>query len=245
MGKRRNRNRRRKKQEVWTQFRSESIRQTFEDETERERYKEEQKKDLKNIAESKLDLLSRTVVVGSVLPLRDKNNPLRAERNKTALRTFMEVHYGPVQKIGLDGKSKGKFPRGRIIFNFKSDAEKIFDGTSLMEAAGRQVKVPCPTVGYKGSINVRPSPEYKGMMEDDLNSSNSISVNTTTLSLGHWYPRDKDACINLPGLEDVGREKISTWVEENTTSVNPIIVIGELELHSTHAYFILFLTLIS
>ena len=120
MGKRRNRNknRRRKKQQVWTTFRSESIRQSFEDDTQRELYKKEQKKDLKNIAEAKLDLLSRTVVVGSVLPLR-------VEKNKAALRQFLEISYGPVQKVGIDKKSRGKFPRGRVTFNFKSDTEKI------------------------------------------------------------------------------------------------------------------------
>ena len=224
MGKRRNRNknRRRKKQQVWTTFRSESIRQSFEDDTQREQYKKEQKKDLKNIADAKLDLLSRTVVVGSVLPLR-------VEKNKSALHRFLELNYGPVQNVGIDKKSRGKFPRGRVTFNFKRDAEKIFGGTSLVEAAseGRQEKITCPSAGYKGVIIIRPSPEYKGMLEDHLDTSTTIRVNTNNLSLGHWFPSGKDACINLPGLEDVGREKQNIWVEENpTTNMNPIVIIN-------------------
>mmetsp|Transcript_12958 Transcript_12958/g.31573 ORF Transcript_12958/g.31573 Transcript_12958/m.31573 type:complete len:471 (-) Transcript_12958:1390-2802(-) len=237
MGKRRNRNRRRKKQQVWTQFRSQSIRQTFEEETDRERYKEEQKRDLNNIAKLKIDLLSRTVVVGSVLPLHDG-------KNKVALQNFMELHYGPVQKVGVDKKSRGKYPRGRVTFNFKRDAEKLFNGTSLMEAAGRQVKIPCTSVGHKGRgdlekmITVRPSPEYKGMVEDDLNTNTTIRVNAKDFSLGHWFPQGKDACMNLPGLEDIGVEKTNTWVEENPTQSSPIMIIdtekGVIELDVTH-----------
>lgn len=236
MGKRRNRNknRRRKKQQVWTTFRSESIRQSFEDDTQRELYKKEQKKDLKHIAEAKLDLLSRTVIVGSVLPLR-------VEKNKAALRQFLEISYGPVQKVGIDKKSRGKFPRGRVTFNFKSDTEKIFGGTSLLEAAaeGRQEKILCPSAGHKGLITARPSGEYKGMLEDDLNTSTAIRVNTKDLSLGHWFPSGKDACMNLPGFEDAGRDQHSIWVEENpTTGVNPIVIIdlekALIELDVTH-----------
>ena len=224
MGKRRNRNRNRrcKGQQIWKQFRSDSISRAFHDETERQRYKEEQKAHLKNVAELKLDLLSRTVMVGSVLPLGQ-------EKNKVALRNFMERQYGPVQKLGIDKKGGGKFPRGRVTFNYKTDAEHIFDGVSLTEARKNrlQVKIPCPSVGYKGSITVRPCPEYKGMVKEDLNTDSVVQVNTEDLILGHWFPHGADACVNLPpGLTDtIGMDQNGTFVEENTTKVNPILLI--------------------
>ena len=235
MGRRRKRNNRRgKKQQVWRQFQSHSTWQAFEDETERERYRVEQKEHLKTIAELKVDLLSRTVLVGSVLPLG-------VEKNKDALRRFMEHHHGPVQKVGIDKKRRGKFPRGRITFNFKHDAEKLFGGMSLMKASKDriQVQIPCASVGYKGSITVWPSSEYKGMMQDDLNTNSVIQVNTDDLSLGHWFPRGTDACNTLPGLEDIaGKDQAGTWVEENPTQVNPILCINMenavVELDVTH-----------
>mmetsp|Transcript_24703 Transcript_24703/g.51684 ORF Transcript_24703/g.51684 Transcript_24703/m.51684 type:complete len:1337 (+) Transcript_24703:117-4127(+) len=233
MGKRRNR-KNRKKQQVWRQFRSRSIVQAVEDETERERYKEEQKAHLKNIAESKLDLLCRTVLVGSVLPLG-------VEKNKNALRVFMERNYGPVQKLGVDKKRKCKFPRGRVTFNFKQDAEKIFGGITLLDASKEriQVKIPCASVGFKGSIAVWPSSEYKGMMLEDLNTSSVIQVNAEDLSLGHWFPSGADSCFKLPGLEEMEeKDQAGTWVEENPTKLNPVMFIdmekGVIELDVTH-----------
>lgn len=75
MGKRRGRNRRRKqKRRLWERFRSHSTWQTVEDEMENERYKDEQKENLKNMAELKLDLLSRTVLARNVLPLGVEEN---------------------------------------------------------------------------------------------------------------------------------------------------------------------------
>ncbi|KAL7542670.1 hypothetical protein ACHAXR_011976, partial [Thalassiosira sp. AJA248-18] len=171
----------------------------------------------------KKDLLSRTIVVASVLPLG-------VEKNKDTLRRFMEHQYGPVQKVGIDKKGRGKFPRGRVTFNYKKDAEKLFGGMSLMEASKEriQVKIPCSPVGYKGSIIVRPSPEYKGMLQDDLNTSNTIQVNTNGFSLGHWFPQGTDiACgDNLPGLEAIESGQTSTWVEENPTVLSPILSIN-------------------
>ena len=189
-------------------------------EIESEKYKEEQKENLKNIAELKNDLLSRTILVGSVLQLG-------VEKHKVALRNFLERQYGPVQKIALDKKVKNKqYPRGRVTFNFRCDAEKIF-GMSLKEASKKlmQQKIPCESVGYRGTIAVSPAIEYKGMMQDDLNTNTSIQVNTEGFSLGHWFPSENDATAsscNIADLEDIFNTQ-STWVEENTTSMAPIL----------------------
>ena len=120
MGKRRGRNRhRKKKQRVWERFRSHATWQTVEDDMENERYKDEQRENLKNMAELKLDLLSRTILVRNILPLG-------VEENQIKLRNFMESQYGPIQKMSLDKKVKRKqLPRGGVTFNFKRGAPKI------------------------------------------------------------------------------------------------------------------------
>ena len=103
-----------------------------------------------------------------------------------------------------------------------------------------QVKVPCIVVGYRGSITVRPAMVYKGMMNDDLNTTSIIEVNTIGLSLGHWFPHDKDACNNVPGLEGIARDSVNTWAQENdnTSNINPIVRIdmdrAVVELDITH-----------
>lgn len=234
MGRRRKGNRR-KRQKLRMQFHSNSTKQILDDEVDRERYYQEQEKYLEGIVELKNDFLSRTILVGSVLPLD-------IEKNRDNLKRFMEQQYGPVQKIGIDRKGGGRYPRARVTFNFKKDAEKIFGGTSLLEAskAQTQVKVPCIVVGYRGSITVRPAMVYKGMTNDDLNTSSTIEVNTIELSLGHWFPRGKDACNNVPGLDEIARDSVNTWIQENgnTSNVNPIVRIdmdrAVVELDITH-----------
>lgn len=235
MGRRRRKgNRNRKKQKVWAQFHSNSTKQNFDDEIDRERFDHQQKELLQSIAESKKDILSRTIIVGSAKPLREQGN-------KDALKRFLEQRYGPVHKVGLDRKSSGKFPRGCVTFNFKRDAEKIFGGASLLEAskARSQVIVCCDVVGHKGSITIRPATDYKGMMRDDLNTTSMIQVNSAGLSLGHWFPQGRDACSNVPGLEHIGQDAPNTWLEEcSTINVNPIIRIdmekAVIELDITH-----------
>ena len=109
-------------------FRSHSTWQTMEDDMENERYKDEQRENLKNMAELKLDLLSRAVLMRNVLPLGVKENQIK-------LRNFMESQYGPIQKMPIDKKVKRKqFSRGRVTFNFKRDVEKIF-GATLQQAS--------------------------------------------------------------------------------------------------------------
>lgn len=227
MGKRRQRRRGRHRQyhqNVWRQYKSRSLLQSVEDENEREQYRVKQKEHLQQIAELKQDLLSRTVLVGSVLPLENSINLQR-------LKQFMSIRFGPVQKCTLEKKKSNnrrggnRFPRGRVQFHQKKDAEKVFDGLSLMDARKekKQVRISCPTVGYKGTITVQPSPEYTGMVYEDLDEKGIIKVNTEMLGFGHWFPGKQDAGTNLPELEKLCLDPTSTWVEEKSTTMNPIL----------------------
>lgn len=230
MGRRRKRNRNRRRN-ILRQFNESSNKQAFESEQNREEFDREQDNHLQNIAERKKDILSRTVFVSSVL------GSLRAIETRDSLKRFM-LRFGPVQNVSAR-KGGGKHPMGVVTFNFKSDAEQIFDGISLLEASKerKQIRVPC-TVGFKGAITVRPAVDYKGIYDDDTSTS-FIQVNTRGLTLGHWYPQRSDACNNIQGLEGLACDLPNSWLQEGKdTSVNPILKIdmdkAVVELDVTH-----------
>ena len=216
MGKQRKRNRNRRKH-TWRQFHANSSKQAFENEVEREAFDREQEEHLQRIVEQKKDILMRTVLVGSVL------GSLHSLEKREGLKRFMQ-QYGPVQQISV---RKGKHPMGLVTFNFQTDAEKIFGGTSLINAskANKQVRIGTP-VGYKGIITVRPASNLNGLTGDDLNSTSSIQVNTRGLLLGHWFPAGKDESLNVPGLEHLAHSTSNTWLQvSHNSNVNPIIKI--------------------
>jgi len=232
MGRRRKRNRDGRKH-ILRQFNESSNKQAFESELKRDEFDREQQIHLQNIVERKKDILSRTVFVGSVL------GSLRTIETRDALKRFMLQKYGPVQNVTAR-KGGGKHPMGVVTFNFKSDAEQVFDGLSLLEASKerKQIKVPC-SVGFRGVITVRPAVDYKGIYNDDTSTS-FIQVNTKGLTLGHWYPQGSDACNDIQGLESIACDLPNTWIQEgkDTSNVKPIMKIdvrnAVVELDVTH-----------
>lgn len=221
MGRRRRRNRNRnKRQNIRCNFHANSNKQAFEFDVNRELYDHEQEKHLKNIAEQKKDLLSRSVFVGSVL------GSLHDKERRDALKGLLEQKYGPVQRVAVR-KGGGRHPMGLVTFNFEKDASRVFGGSLLEAAKAReQLKVACK-IGYKGFISIRPATDYNATMnEDDLNSD-VIEVNTKSLLLGYWFPQGKDECCNFPGLEALARNAPNTWLHErsNATKFNPIMKI--------------------
>lgn len=198
--------------------------QEFDGEVDREQFDLAQEKLLQNIVEQKKDILGRTVLIGSVL------GSLCVKEKRDELKRFMEQKYGPVQKVAVR-RGGGNHPMGLVTFNYKADAEKIFDGISLLNATKARARKKVPSsVGYKGSITVQPATNYNEMMnDDDLNSTSSIQVNTSSLQLGHWFCGGKDSCCNVPGLEEfLDLDEPNTWLQEGeeVTTMNPIMNIN-------------------
>ncbi|CAB9515626.1 RNA-dependent RNA polymerase 1 [Seminavis robusta] len=245
MGKRRNRKRNRQPRNRLLQFRAQSLVQSVQDEAGQEEYKTNHKKFLQEIADIEKDYLSRTVFVGSVKSLNDPTN-------LKLLKSFLEENYGRVEICERRFKRGERYPRGRVRFYDRKDAEKIF-GMPLIEALkqNKATSAVCFTVGYvprrrshpcmneEPKITIRPSSKYPGMVENELENSKLISINTELLSFGHWFPMGKDECMNMPGLETIGRTDKHLWVEEEkNTQVNPIVSFdfmkSVVELDMTH-----------
>jgi hypothetical protein len=196
--------------------------QTVEDAVDYEKRKAEHEKELSVIVDLEMELLSRTVFVGSALPL---DNP----RNLAKLQLFMELQYGPVQVCSTKKiRRNDRFPVGKVRFVSASDAQKIFDGRPLLEvrrekSKSQQVRVPCVSVGYRGQISVRPQPHSPGMLQEELLATHTVMVFTSQLSLGHWFPKGEDACVHLPSLNGLCESFGNRWVEEKATSLNALL----------------------
>ena len=219
MARRRNRNRKRAIQHL----RSQSISQYVLDEDRQSEHKRFGKEELQRLSAVRDDLLSRSVIVGSV-------KPLASEINRIKLQSFLTGHYGPVEKTTLvwnKRRSKhSQFPRGRVLFNHRQSAEKIFGGKSLLQARkeSAQMKVACPSVGHRGSISLQPAPDYKDLMKDEMGDGSKITINSSGMALGYWFPSQVDSCLGLPGasLDDLPMAG-NTWVLSDRTGVSPII----------------------
>jgi hypothetical protein len=197
--------------------------QTVEHAVDYEKRKAEHDKELSRIVLLEMELLSRTVFVGNVLPL-DKAN------NLAELRRFMEREYGRVQVcVQKKIRKNDRYPVGKVRFVKASDAQKIFQGKTLLEVCREQsksqkIKVPCASVGYKGQITVWPQPHSPGMLEDEELDTHTVMVETSQLSLGHWFPKGEDACVDLPSLKELCESFGNRWVEKaHSTSLKPTL----------------------
>lgn len=220
MGRRRNRNR---KSRAIQHLRSQSISQYVLDENQQAERKHFEKAELLRLSAVRDDLLSRSVLVGSV-------KPLGIETNKIKLQSFLAGRYGPVEKIALVWyKRRGKqnqFPKGRVLFNHRQSAEKIFRGKTLLQARkeSAMMRVTCQPVGHKGAISILPAPDYKDLMKDEIGDGSTITINSSGMALGYWFPGQVDSCLGLPGacLDNLPMAG-NTWVLSESTGLSPII----------------------
>jgi hypothetical protein len=213
MGKRGDGRRRRKQQAKRSvaQF-SERTRQAYlGDSVLYEENKRAQSDYLKRVAAIEKDILSRTAYFFQA-------KDLRKDENLRALQSFIEGNYGPAQECVRFSDRKKKthgFPGARVRFQFKRDAEKLFNGVELLRVSTPFEEFSCP-VGHKGKIRVKPCPPYADMAKDELESS-VIKFTASALCLGHWFPSGEDV-YSTWNDEAVG-EDCNEWFGELDTGI--------------------------
>ena len=160
-------------------------------------------------------MLSRSVEVNNV---RD----LTQAANLHTLRLFMEDVYGPIESCVAiqqvrrnQRRNQRYFPPARIRFRSAYDAQKIFEGTALdqvKESALIACSLGCRDRRY---ITVSPSKPYSNMLTDDESLQGEIiTIDATSLALGHWCPADEDMFLSTFDDGSVTRDEHEMWVEE-------------------------------
>ena len=253
---RRRRHRRRpnkkRRRRQYARFRANTFQRHLKVAEQESEWRQQQKLHSQRIGQREEELLSRTIFVTHVIDLK-------RGRNLARLQQYFNSNYGDVEWCKLasySGRSRAQqrsyYPRARVRFRDKSDAEKVFGGKSLLEARSQNesAHLTCD-VGHLGYVVVLPSNPYSDMIQDLQNAP--VTIETCGMALGHWVIGDEDEYVATfadPSMDEEGGKSMpevpgtittitttgDDWLEEVLTPFAPSVTI-DLQARSVRFSF--------